>query len=211
MDSLFAVLDHLVYVTPDVDKTIEDLSAQLGVSAVPGGQHPAWGTRNALLALGSRMYLEIMGPDPTLPRPALQRPFGIDNLYRARLATWVCRSDDLQHTVEVGRHVGVDLGEVKPGQRTRPDGTKLSWTMTDLMKSRENGMVPYFIDWGTSRHPAEDAPAGCILKQLRAQHPKPNHLNSILKAFDLDLQMDHGRGSALIAIVQTKHGLVEIF
>jgi hypothetical protein len=107
--------------------------------------------------------------------------------------------------------MGVDLGAVQSGNRTKPDGTVLSWTMTDLMKPRENGIVPYFIDWGTSRHPAEGAPAGCVLNQLRAEHPNPNHINSILKAFELDLKIDHGKGTALIALIQTKHGIVEIF
>ena len=92
MDSLFDVLDHLVYVTPDIDQTIADLTKQLGVTAIRGGQHRMWGTRNALLALGTKIYLEIMGSDPTLSRPGLKRPFGIDQLYKARLATWVSRS-----------------------------------------------------------------------------------------------------------------------
>jgi hypothetical protein len=210
MNSLFGLIDHLVYVTPDIERTIEDLSRQLGVAPILGGQHPIWGTRNALLALGPRMYLEIMGPDPKLSRPGLKRPFDIDKLYKPRLATWVSRSEDLNRTVEIGRQVGVDLGEVQSGKRTRPDGSLLSWTMTDLMKPRESGIVPYFINWGTSRHPAEGAPTGCVLRELKAEHPNPNHVNSLLKAFELDLQISHGKSATLIALLETKHGIVEI-
>ena len=76
------------------------------------------GTRNALLALGPRMYLEILGPDSSLSREGLKRPFDIDRLYKPRLATWVSRSEDLNRTIEVGRQVGVDLGEVLSGKRT---------------------------------------------------------------------------------------------
>jgi hypothetical protein len=210
MNSLFFWLDHLVYITPDVDQTIKDLSRQLGVTAALGGQHPIWGTRNALLALGTKMYLEIMGPDPKLEKPKLGRPFDLDKLYKPRLATWVSRSEGFIKTIAVARKVGVDLGEVQSGKRTKPDGSVLSWTMTDLMKPRENGMVPYFINWGTSKHPAESAPTGCVLRELKAEHPNPNHLNSILKAFELDLQVAYGKSASLTARIETRQGIVEI-
>jgi hypothetical protein len=210
MNSLFYWIDHLVYATPDVDQTVRDLSKQLGVTAILGGQHPIWGTRNALLALGPKMYLEIMGPEPSLSRAGLKRPFDLDKLYKPRLTTWVSRSDDLAKTVEIGRNLGVDLGEVQSGKRTKPNGSVLSWTMTDLMKHRENGIVPYFINWGNSKHPAEGAPTGCTLKELKAEHPNPNHLNSILKAFGLDIQITHGKSASLSATIETKLGMVEI-
>ena len=210
MKALSSVLDHLVYITPDVDQTIKDLGKKLGVDAIPGGQHQTWGTRNALIALGPKMYLEIMGPDPTLSRPGLKRPFDIDRLYKPRLVTWVSRSTDLDKTIELGRQLGVDLGEVQSGSRVRPDGTVLSWKMTDLMKPRVNGIVPYFINWGKSKHPASSAPAGCLLKELKAEHPNPNQINSILKAFGLDLQISHGKSTNLMAIIETKQGTVEI-
>ena len=82
--------------------------------------------------------------------------------------------------------------------------------MTDLMKHRENGIVPYFINWGNSKHPAEGAPTGCALKELKAEHPNPNHLNSILKAFGLDIQITHGKSASLSATIETKSGMVEI-
>ena len=210
MKSLFSILDHLVYITSDVDQTIKDLTEKLGVTATLGEQHPLWGTRNALLALGPRMYLEILGPDPSLSREGLKRPFDFDRLYKSRLATWVSRSEDLNRTIEVGRQVGVDLGEVLSGKRTKPDGTVLSWTMTDLTKVRENGIVPYFINWGRSKHPAVGAPTGCFLKGLRAEHPNPNHVNSILEAFGLELQVSHGKSASITATIETKNGIVEI-
>jgi hypothetical protein len=210
MKPLFSYLDHLVYITSDLDQTIKDLTKKFGVTAMLGGQHPIWGTRNALLALGPKMYLEIMGPDLSLSRPGLKRPFELDRLYKPRLATWMSRSEDLNETIRVGSQVGVDLGKVLSGSRTRPDGAVLSWTMTDLVKPRENGIVPYFIDWGSSKHPAANAPKGCLLKELKAEHPNPNQVNSILKAFKLDLQVAHGKGASLTATIDTPHGIVEI-
>lgn len=59
-----ARVDHLVYATPDVDRTVDELERRLGIRAAPGGRDPARGTKNALLALGARSYLEIVGERP---------------------------------------------------------------------------------------------------------------------------------------------------
>ena len=115
-----------------------------------GCRHPQWGTRNALLSLGSRCYLEVIGPDPTSPRNGPPRPFDIDRLRQARLATWACKSNDIQKMVQIGKAVGISLGIVQQGQRAKPDGTILTWSLTDLEADREGGIVPFFIDWGYS-------------------------------------------------------------
>lgn len=165
------LVDHLVYVTPDVDRTIDDLEQVLGVRAGPGGRHPAWATRNAVIALGPRCYLEILGPDPAALEPPQPRPLGIDELSHARLATWCAPHDDLERFVhEAARHK-VDLGAVEDRSRERDDGTTLSWRMTDLRKARADGVIPFFIDWGGSPHPAAGAPAGCTLRRPARRAP----------------------------------------
>jgi Glyoxalase-like domain len=208
--SLSPRIDHLVYVTADVARTMRDLAEALGVEPSAGGRHPAWGTRNALLALGPRSYLEIMGPEPNLSKPGLVRPFGIDQVVHAHLATWVVQSEDLGAIVAAGRKAGVEMGAILSGSRTRADGSVLSWSMTDLMAHREGGVVPYFIDWGHSSHPAESAPQGCTLVELKAVHPDPPRIRSILGALGLDLSVDRGPEFHLKGLVQSKKGLVEL-
>lgn len=209
MQSIVRV-DHIVYATADLERSVDELSARLGVKAAAGGRHPQWGTRNALLSLGSRCYLEVMGPDPISPRNGQPRPFDIDRLRQARLATWACKSNDIQNMVQIGKTLGVSLGTVQQGQRAKPDGKILTWTLTDLEADREGGIVPFFIDWGYSPHPAQDAPFGCTLKELRAEHPNPDRIRAILDAFEIDLPVEYGKAFKLKAIVETKNGRVEL-
>jgi hypothetical protein len=207
MTSLFSILDHLVYATPDVDATIEGVEQLFGVRAAMGGRHPGWGTRNALLALGPKAYLEIMGPDPSQPEPKQPRPFGIDTLSKPRLVTWVARTGDVQAVIDKARRQGLDLGELQKMSRKKPDGSVLKWTMTDLRKNRKDGTIPYFINWGDSAHPAEDAPKGCRLIRLEVFHPDAERVNQLLRNLGINLQA--GPGSvALKATIESPKGQI---
>jgi hypothetical protein len=82
--------------------------------------------------------------------------------------------------------------------------------MTDLMTDRDNGIVPFFIDWGDSPHPAESAPKGCLLKRLKAIHPEADRLTGILNHLGLDLIVEQGPAAKLVATIETPAGLVDI-
>src|SRR5215217_7589729 len=86
-------IDHLVYAVPELDAGVAQIEGLLGARAVPGGRHAGRGTRNALLALGSRTYLEIIGPDTTQAQPPSW--FSVGELTTARLVTWAAAATDL--------------------------------------------------------------------------------------------------------------------
>ncbi len=210
MQSLFSVLDHLLYATPDLEAAVQDVENRFGVRAAIGGRHKAWGTWNALISLGPRMYLELFGPDPEQGSPAGPRPFELDTLRQARLATWVARSDDLRAVLEAAKREGLDLGDVQERSRERPDGSLLKWTMTDPKKSREDGILPYFIHWGDSPHPAASSPGGCTLLALKARHPDAPRIRRLLRALELDLAVETGPKPGLVATNRTRRGDLDL-
>ncbi|MEK6286870.1 MAG: VOC family protein [Acidobacteriota bacterium] len=203
-------IDHLVFATPDLAAGINQVERLLGVSAVPGGQHPGWGTRNALIRLGDNTYLEIIGPDPDQPKPDRPRRFGIDELQAPRLVTWAAKGTDLEAIVENAKSHGLDLGQVQPGSRRRPDGVLLSWRLTVSPVLNEGGIVPFFIDWGKTPHPAAALPKGCVLVALRAEHPDANRVQAELSSLGLNLRVDSGSAPTIIATIRTAHGDVEL-
>lgn len=203
-------VDHLVYATPNLAAGIEQVEKLLGVEAVPGGQHPGAGTRNALIRLGELTYIEIIGPDPDQAKPAQPRRFGIDEIHASRLVTWAAKSKDLEALVTNAKSKGIDLGQAQSGSRRRPDGVLLSWRLTASPTLNADGIVPFFIDWGATPHPASSLPKGCTLVALRAEHPDANRVQTELSALGLNLRVESGAAPSLIATIHTPHGDVEL-
>ena len=187
-----AVTDHLVYAVPDLAAGVGEVEERLGVPLTPGGSHPGLGTRNALLKVGPRVYLEVVGPDPEQPPP----PGG---LWLARgaaplpaLVTWAVRSGDL-HGLADGA-AGHLLGPVRSMSRATPGGQRISWM---LSMPREplprRGIVPFFIDWGATPHPCASLPDhGVTLAGLDARHPDPDAVRTDLKGLGVALAVAHG-------------------
>jgi len=209
-DDVLAKVDHLVYATPDLDLGVKTIESLLGVRATAGGQHPGLGTRNALIALGPSTYLEIIGPDPDQPRLSQPRRFGIDDLKTPRLVGWVAKGTQLEQVVVNARNAGVGLGAVIAGSRKRPDGVVLAWRYTDPSVVLENRLIPYFIDWGTSPHPASTAPRGATLVAFRAEHPEAGRVQATLRQLGLNLPVQQGSRPALIATIDSPKGRVEL-
>jgi hypothetical protein len=107
------------YATPDLDLSVEALAGLLGIEPSPGGAHVGWGTQNALVGLGTSVYLEIIGHDPAQPGPHRSRPFLIDDLVDAQFVTWAYRYPDpefLRDTLELVFRNALGGQEVRLGQ-----------------------------------------------------------------------------------------------
>jgi Glyoxalase-like domain len=170
-------LDHIVIAAASLDAGVAWVEEKLGAAPVPGGQHAAMGTHNALLRLGARCYLEVIAIDPDGETPARPRWFSLDEPeMQARLAagpaliTWVIRAPSL--AAACARVP--DLGEIMPMTRNAfrwkisvPDSGVLAW----------GGILPTAIQWeasddGVVHHPCDVLPdGGCELVSLQLSHP----------------------------------------
>ncbi|HEX4438540.1 MAG TPA: VOC family protein [Thermoanaerobaculia bacterium] len=202
--------DHLVYAVPDLDSGAAQVERLLGVKPMVGGQHPGRGTRNALVGLGPAVYLEILAPDPAQPAPQKPRSFHLDEVKTPRLVGWGAHGRDVAAIFAEAKAKGVQLGEIGSGGRKRPDGVELKWTFTDPDALLGGGVVPFFIDWGSSPHPAKTAPQGATLVGMRAEHPDPASVERMLKVLGVDMPVTRGPAPALIAVIQCPKGRVEL-
>ena len=208
--SVAAELDHLVYAVPDLDEAVDRLEERLGVRALAGGRHSGEGTRNALIGLGRDSYLEILAPDPEEPPPDRPLWLGLEGLTQARLTAWAVKARGLEGLVARAREMRVRLGPAIEGSRRRSDGTRLFWKFTDPHVVVAGGLVPFFIDWGASPHPAASAPGGASLSALRGEHPNPAGAAALLRSLGLELPVTKGPRPALIAVLDTPRGLIEL-
>lgn len=205
-----AEIDHIIVGAHELEAGVRHVEQVLGTRPAPGGRHPELGTRNALLSLGEEVYLEVLAPDPVGRPPESPLPFGIGELEVPRLVAWSARAPDLPSLVERARARGLDLGEVKAGSRNRPDGTTVTWTVTDVSRRLAGGAIPFFIDWGDSAHPAGTAPPGGVLEQLLVLHPEPELVGQALAALGLDVRVEEAERAGLVAEIRTPDGVVEL-
>ncbi len=199
-----ATIDHLVYACPDLDAAVAEIARLTGVRPQHGGQHPGLGTHNALLSLGDRTYLEIIAPDPAQPGTG-QQPFGLGHLTAPALRAWAAAPQDLDAAVRRARAEGFDYGDiVTRHRRTLGDG-ELSWRMTTYPHDGALAVIPFLIDWGPARHPAETAPGGLRLTEFRILAPDPQQVIRQLRAAGIDLPVDQADVPALRAVLTGPH------
>jgi hypothetical protein len=201
-------IDHLIYAAPDLETGISRIESLIGTRPAIGGRHPRYGTHNALVSLGPKTYLEIIAPDPDAPAPERGRLLGVSERQTPQLVTWVMRSDSIQQKVDLARAAGVQLGDVESGSRQAPDGTLLTWRLSDPYAMPLDGAVPFLIDWSNTPHPSESAPFAGTLNQLHIEHPDAEAVRSSLSTIDADMAVTHSEQFQLIASITTDNGLV---
>jgi len=145
-----------VWAVPRIAPVAARLEAHHGLIALPGGTHPAWGTRNAVVPL-SGAYLEIVEvADPTVATHGFGGRVATVAAAGGGLAAWCVAVDDLAtFAAEQGLHVS-------PGSRDTPDGGRLTWRIAGMADAMASPDRPFVIEW--------DEPA-CAPGMLQADHP----------------------------------------
>ena len=115
-----------------------------GLASIPGGVHPAWGTANRIIPLGSD-YVELIvggrsGRGATVgvrsrhPGVHGRRPRPLGGDLRRRHRRRVPPPSDL----------GIEVGS---GSRTTTDGRKIRWHGAGLEEGVREPYLPFFISW----------------------------------------------------------------
>jgi hypothetical protein len=204
--------DHLLLGISDLDRGIEWLERRTGVRASMGGVHPGRGTRNALISLGGPHYLEIIAPDPA--QPAAVPQFQLNNFAEPRLIKFAVRTNDIAQTAASLRRAGVHTIGPADGSRRTTSGALLRWkTLGVESKFQSSGIdpIPFFIEWASdSIHPSESAPSGCVIEDLRFEHPRADEVASALHTMVLDANVASADEARIIARVHTANGRVQL-
>ena len=191
------VLDHILLGCNDLDGGIAFVEKRTGVRAIFGGVHPGRGTRNALLSLGERHYLEIIAPDPQQGGAPDMR--NLRQLAEPRLVGWAAHPGDITQFAAQLRNSGIDFEGPTPGSRKRPDGRLLKWITLNL-KNDEQGVLPFFIEWSAGTvHPSADAPSGCKIERFTISGPNEVELRGRCALLNLDVHVEHSEKLQLYA------------
>ena len=153
-------IDHVVLAVRDLDASAARLWDAHGLRFAPGGRHPQWGTANMIAPLGWD-YVELLGvvdedvgSSTVLGRNLMELSEDGDRWFSVCLA-----DDDIDETAA---RLGL---EVRPGARTRRDGTEVRWRGAGIEERGEDLWLPFFISWDV---PAEHHPGAAP-----AQHRVP--------------------------------------
>lgn len=198
-------LDHLVYGTPDLEATVASLSERLGVAPAVGGSHPGLGTRNYLYSLGNGSYFEIVGPD--LSQDVAPQWFGVAALTRPRMVGWAIRTAKIDLVVAGARERGYDPGNPVAMSRQGSDGSLLEWQLT---MPPADPVVPFLVDWGTTRHPSGRGLPVVTLESFGAEHPDPLSIRRVLGTLGVGLELTRAAHTRLKAVLTGTDGRVEL-
>ena len=207
------LLDHILLGCSDLDSGIDFVARHTGVRAAFGGVHPGRGTRNALLSLGERRYLEVIAPDPKQDRIELfaqKQVEHLKNLTSPHLIGWAAHPADLEKFAARLREANIAFDGPRPGSRQRPDGKLLQWKTLNL-KDDKDSLLPFFIEWSAdSLHPSMDAPKGCTLLRFGATSPQDEELSRAAAVLQLNLRISAGKTAALQATIVGPQGKLSL-
>jgi hypothetical protein len=205
-------VDHILLGISDLDKGIAWVKEKTGLTAVYGGVHPGIGTRNALLSLGGRRYLEIIAPDPA--QTAYSFSADVRKLESPRLVMWAAAATEIDAFAESLKATDFQLFGPRDGSRARPDGKTLRWKAMAIGHPHRDGIVdpiPFFIEWAAdSPHPAGDSPKGCELESLSFAHPQAEAVTKTLGSLDIAAKVTPAGEARMTATIRTPKGKVEL-
>jgi len=174
-------IDHLMWGASSLASGVSEAHRLLGAAPAAGGVHPGRGTQNALLSLGESVYLEVIAPDPA---QNLEGTLGarLTTLRAPGLITWAAAAPDLEAVAASAAAMSLRVRGPVDMRREAPDGTLLAWRLLFLSGHAFGNLVPFFIDWQNTPHPAHTNPSGGRFIALEIGSPAADELNDLYAA-----------------------------
>ena len=210
-------LDHVSFAVgaDGLAGTTAELGRLLNAQFVDGGVHPRFGTRNMILPLKNRQYLEIV---EVLDHPASDKAaFGKAVRERSDAGggwmAWCVSVDDMAAVERrIGRHAVL-------GNRHRPDGFNLQWRQIGTSSMRADPQLPYVTSWDIdpSEHPSQMTESDIELVALDIAG-SPDRLSDwlgepavhALEQIDVNWTAPHGLPGIMAVTFRTPQGDVRI-
>jgi hypothetical protein len=202
-------IDHIMVGSNDLRGGMAELERMTGVRPVIGGVHPGQGTRNALISIGPRTYLEIYAPNPA----DMSKSSDAASLKRLKRLTpigWAVSADDMAVLRDHAALSGLELTEPEPGSRRLPNGTLLRWSAFGYANFGDP-RAPFFIHWNDQRlHPSRTSPIGCHLIELRLDDPTAAKLRLAVDPLKIPVTIRASSTPRMTVRLRCPRGLVTI-
>jgi len=136
-------LDHVLIAVADLKSAAAAFEERFGLVSVEGGRHPAWGTANRIVPLGSN-YLELVAVvDKAVAAESVFGRWVREGAAAAgRPIGWAVRTDSIE---DVAARLRLTVSE---GSRMTPTGDVLRWRSGGVEQAMAAPALPFFIEWG---------------------------------------------------------------
>lgn len=157
-------MDHITVGVPDLRQAMADFERSTSIAPRHAGRHLTRGSENALVSLGGKQYLELLGPDPQGIDTPLRRQ--LQAFKRPTLMYWVATIDALTPARDRLIASGIAMSEIGNGMRKTNDGGEVRWRFSEAAPAISG--TPFLIEWAPgTQHPSSEAAPGCTLAAFR--------------------------------------------
>jgi len=204
-------IDHIVYCVPNLEKAIIELENKLGVKAAIGGRHLTQGTKNALINLGNKCYLEILAIDEDNKDITTNRWMGIDLLQGSKITRWALKANDIKKDAAHLQEFNTNMGQVTGGSRKMTNGKTLTWQIAMPLSTPEVVIIPFITDWSDSEaHPTDSLDHDCKLLELRLSHSNPLSIENLFDRMNITLSITKSEAPSIQLIIKSPKGIVSL-
>lgn len=146
---MYGEFDHLLHAVHNPEAVRLDFERVFGLHTVAGGEHPQWGTYNALAYFGLS-YIEWIGVNHR--EIASQTAFGQQVATRLQAeegaVQFALRTSNIDALAAQWRAKGLPFEGPIEASRTRPDGHTIRWRMLFPQQAGATAFkLPFWIEW----------------------------------------------------------------